>query len=103
MSVDEALVPAQVIEDLTTPMRLIGVTRRHNVQVPADTLALLRDVDKKLATTRRPVVSRNALLAMAAQRVTRDGCATRHREPRAVRKRSGEYERGGSRNPRTPV
>ena len=69
MNVDETLVPAQVIEHLTTPARLSGVTRRHNVQVPAETLTLLRDVDKKLATTGRPVVSRNALLAMAAARV----------------------------------
>ena len=67
--VDEALVPAQVIEQITTPARLTGVTRRHNVQVSSEILTLLREVDKKLATSGRPVVSRNALLAMAAARV----------------------------------
>jgi len=68
MSVDAALVPAQVIEGLTTPMRLIGVTLRHNVQVPADNLALLHEVDKKLATRGRPVMPRNALFAMTTAR-----------------------------------
>jgi hypothetical protein len=45
--------PAQVIEHLSTPVRLSGVTSRYNVQVPAETLTLLHDVDKKLATTGR--------------------------------------------------
>lgn len=69
VTVDEALVPAHVIEQLTTPMRLSGVTRRLNVQVSNEILTLLREVDKRLATSGRPVVSRNALLAMAAELV----------------------------------
>jgi hypothetical protein len=75
----DALVSGQVIEQITTPLRLSGVTRRQNVQVPAEILNLLREVDKKLATSGRPVVSRNALLAMAAARVIANPSAYENR------------------------
>ena len=71
MSVDEALVPVQVIEGLTTPMRLIGVTRRHNVQVPADTLAAQRVIANP-ARYENQTVSTNAAGAGIQARLADD-------------------------------
>ena len=60
---------------LTTPMRLKGAAERHNIPVPESTMLLLKGLDKQLATTGRPVVSRNALITAAAQRVIADPAA----------------------------
>lgn len=60
---------------LTTPMRLKGAAERHNVPVPESTMLLLKGLDKQLATTGRPVVSRNALITAAAHRVIADPAA----------------------------
>ena len=80
-AVDHAPAPRtpQGVEDavarLTTPMRLKGAAERHNIPVPEATMLLLKALDKQLATTGRPVVSRNALITAAAQRVIADPAA----------------------------
>ncbi len=79
------LVTAKVIELLCTPTRLSGTSERHNVQVPQATLDLLREVDKRLAQSGRPVVSRNALLAAAAERIITDPARFEHMQAPVAR------------------
>ena len=72
---------------LTTPMRLKGAAERHNIPVPESTMLLLKALDKQLATTGRPVVSRNALITAAAQRVITDPeayASARGRDPQSA-------------------
>jgi hypothetical protein len=64
-----------LVSELTTKMGLKGAADRHNIPVSEATGNLLKALDKQLATSGRPVVSRNALITAAARKVIADPAA----------------------------
>lgn len=61
--------PTELLEAITTQLRLKGLAQRMNIDVSEKTFQALGALDTKLALSGRAVVSRNALIEAAARRV----------------------------------